>query len=482
MPAAGVASAFASGLAMWSTSPSGDGLTPAQIAHAYGFDKIQFAGGISGDGTGQTIAVVDEYDDPKMLNSTDANFASSDLHMFDLQFNISEHSGFFRKVGVDQSGNVTNLLPQAAGNSGAAIETAMDVEWVHALAPGANIVLVEANSDGQIVTALSAAANVPGVSVVSLSFGAPESNAASLGWYPAFESIGAEHPSVTFVVSSGDEHNGEVVDYPATSPYALAVGGTEFYASSYPVVDPAGDYVSEQVWNQGVNDASAGGFSALTAAPSWQTGITGSQARATPDVSFHGYGSCYVYDSYDSPSAPWSENGGTSVAAPSWAALIGIADQGASIAAGGFSSLGRSVIPALYATYENPQWYSMTFHDITVGNNNYYMAGTGYDLASGLGTPKADMLASWLGQDLPTPTLLSPAAGAFLNTTNPTFQWTPVAGALLPGSSHRQYGRRRRGPAIRVFDRIRCRAISRSPPARRLFRTQLYVFCLVRIP
>ena len=114
-------------------------MTPAQIAHAYGFDKIQFSGGISGDGSGQTIAIVDEYDDPKMVNSGNSNFASSDLHMFDLQFGIAEHSGFFRKVGVDQSGNVTSVLPQPAGNSGAAIETAMDVEWVHALAPGANI-------------------------------------------------------------------------------------------------------------------------------------------------------------------------------------------------------------------------------------------------------------------------------------------------------------------------------------------------------
>jgi subtilase family serine protease len=407
-----------------------DGLTPAQISHAYGFDKIQFAGGIRGDGTGQTIAIVDEFDDPKMVDSSDLTFASSDLHMFDLQFGIAEHSGFFRKMGVDQSGNVTTTLPQAAGTSGTALETAMDVEWIHALAPGANIILVEANSDAQIVTALSAAAKIPGVSIVSLSFGAPENMADSLTWYPAFESIGAQHPGVTFVVSSGDEHNGEIVDYPSTSPWALSVGGTQFYASSYPVVDPAGDYVSEEAWNQGQSNATSGGPSTLFSAPSWQSGITGSSFRTTPDVSFHGYGSCYVYDSYDYPSSPWLTSGGTSVAAPSWAALIAIANQGASLKAGTTSSLGHAVIPALYAAYQNSQWYSMAFHDITVGDNNYYSAGTGYDWVTGLGTPKAEVIADWLGQNVPAPTLLAPAAGAFLNTTSPTFQWTPVDTAI----------------------------------------------------
>ncbi len=123
------------GLAMAASLPA-DGLTPAQIRHAYGFDLIQFAGGIQGDGSGQTIAIVDELDDPKLLNSSDANFASSDLHMFDLQFGIAEHAGFFKKMGVDANGNATTTLPAAAGNTGLAIETSMDVEWVHAARAG----------------------------------------------------------------------------------------------------------------------------------------------------------------------------------------------------------------------------------------------------------------------------------------------------------------------------------------------------------
>ena len=265
------------------TLPSG-GLTPAQIEHAYGFDQIQFAGGIQGDGSGQTIAIVDELDDPMLVNSSDANFASSDLHAFDLQFGIAEHSGFFKKMGVDTSGNATNTLPTVAGTTGLAVETSMDVEWVHALAPGANIILIEAANDAQIVTALSAAANISGVSVVSLSFGAPETDAesSSLGWYPAFETIGSQHPGVTFVVSSGDEHNGERVDYPSTSSWALSVGGAAFYGTSAPVVDAAGDYVHEEVWNDGPGNASAGGPSSLVAAPSGRVASPGLRIVSPP--------------------------------------------------------------------------------------------------------------------------------------------------------------------------------------------------------
>ncbi len=218
-----------------------------------------------------------------------------------------------------------------------------------------------------------------------------------------------------------------MVDYPSTSPWALSVGGAAFYATSQPVVDPAGDYVHEEVWNDGPGDASAGGPSSIFLAPTWQSGITGSQYRVTPDVSFHGYGSCYIYDSYDYPSNPWSENGGTSVAAPSWAALITIANQGAQI--GGNSSLGHGAILDLYATYQNSNWYATAFHDVVAGNNNYYSATTGYDYASGLGTPHADAIAEWLGQDVPAPTLVSPPSSV-LTATSATFNWGAVNDAI----------------------------------------------------
>ena len=120
-------------------------------------------------------------------------------------------------------------------------------------------------------------------------------------------------------------------------------------------------------------------------------------------------------------------NGGTSVAAPSWAALIAIANQGAQIS--GVSSLGHAAIPALYATYQNSNWYAMAFHDVVVGNNNYYSAGTGYDYASGLGTPHADAIAEWLGQDVPAPTLAS-SPPSVLTSANAMFAWGAVTNAI----------------------------------------------------
>jgi hypothetical protein len=409
------------------TLPSG-GLTPLQIAHAYGYDKIQFAGGVVGNGSGQTIAIVDAYDDPALVSSSSANFASSDLHMFDLQFGLPDPPSF---VKVGQTGSTT-ALPAAAALDSYAIETSMDVEWAHALAPAANIVLVEANSDGvDLPTAEATAANWAGVSVVSLSYGAPENQAASLGWYPAFDQIFSQHPNVTFVVSSGDQHEGEAFDYPASSTYALAVGGTEFVSTTTPVVDPEGDYVTEDAWNEGRDEASGGGISSLEAPAYWQPTVTGdSTQRTVPDVAFHAFGSCYVYDSYDYPSSPWSASGGTSVAAPSWAALVAIADQGYDLSTGSTVGLGYHAIDELYKTYSESLWYSMAFHDITAGNNNFYNALTGYDLTTGLGTPHADVIAGWLGQSLPAPTATSPTNASTVNTTTPTLQWSAVSDAV----------------------------------------------------
>ena len=120
-------------------------------------------------------------------------------------------------------------------------------------------------------------------------------------------------------------------------------------------------------------------------------------------------------------------NGGTSVAAPSWAALITIANQGAHIS--GVSALGHAAIPALYATYQNSDWYATAFHDVVAGDNNYYAAATGYDYASGLGTPHADAIAEWLGQDVPAPTLVSPPS-SILTSTSATFNWGAVNDAI----------------------------------------------------
>ena len=104
-------------------------------------DQVRTAYGIIGDGTGQTIAIIDALDDPKFVNSTDPTFNNSDLHKFDQQFNLPDPPSFTK---VNQFGQPGPLPEQAdAAQSG---ETALDVEWAHAIAPNASIILVEANS------------------------------------------------------------------------------------------------------------------------------------------------------------------------------------------------------------------------------------------------------------------------------------------------------------------------------------------------
>jgi subtilase family serine protease len=123
-----VAAVAVGGVAPLSTAgPSG--MTPTQVRHAYGFDKISF-GGIVGDGSGTTIAIVDAYDDPKIAN---------DLHQFDVKFGLPDPT--FTKV------NQTGGTAYPTADRGWSTEIALDVEWAHAVAPGANILLVEANDN-----------------------------------------------------------------------------------------------------------------------------------------------------------------------------------------------------------------------------------------------------------------------------------------------------------------------------------------------
>src|SRR5262245_54776656 len=164
------------------------GVTPAQIRHAYGFDQISFNNGaIAGDGSGMTIAIVDAYDDPNI---------AGDLHQFDLQFGLPDPT--FTKV--NQSGGTT--LP--AANAGWASEIALDVEWAHAIAPKASILLVEAssNSYANLFAAVRYAARQPGVAVVSMSFGGGEFSGETS--YDSSFVTPSGHAGVTFIASSGD--------------------------------------------------------------------------------------------------------------------------------------------------------------------------------------------------------------------------------------------------------------------------------------
>jgi hypothetical protein len=350
-----------------STGPTGT--TPSQIRQAYGFNKITFANGtVTGDGSGTTIAIVDAYDDPNIAN---------DLHQFDVRFGLPDPT--FKKV--NENGGTS--MPAADG--GWASEIALDVEWAHAIAPKASILLVEASdaSFGNLLTAEQYAASQPGVVVVSNSWGGGEFSGENS--YDSSFTTPSGHAGVTFVVASGD--SGAPASYPATAPTVLSAGGTTLN------LDSSGNILSESAWS-----GSGGGISAYEAQPSFQKGIVTQTTtrRANPDVSYDAdpYTGFPVYDSYNNgTAAPWSQFGGTSDAAPQWAALIAIADQGRAVA--GLSSLDG-------ATQTLPMLYSLPatdFHDITTGSSTgspHESAGPGYDLATGRGTPVANLIVSGL--------------------------------------------------------------------------------------
>jgi hypothetical protein len=355
-----------------SSGPSG--LSPGQIRHAYGFDTITFAGGsVAGDGSGQTIAIIDAFDDPALVSSTDPNFANSDLHKFDATFGLPDP--VFTKV--NQNGGTS----YPTGDTGWALEISLDVEWAHVVAPKANILLVEASNNGSnnLNAGVQWAARQPGVVAVSMSWGGGEFSGES-GTDGVYTKPNG-HAGVAFLASSGD--SGAPPIYPSISPNVISVGGTTLS------VDSSGNWLSESGWS-----GSGGGISSFEAQPSYQHSVVtqSSTMRTSPDVAYDSNPATGVpvYDSYtNGTSAPWSQVGGTSAAAPQWAGLIAIVDQGRAV--NGASALdGRSqILPALY---QIPQ---TDFHDITTGTstgNPNYSAGPGYDLVTGRGTPIAPLV------------------------------------------------------------------------------------------
>jgi subtilase family serine protease len=370
-----------SGLHPFATSsPTGE--APATIRHAYGADAVTF-GSLTGDGSGQTIAIVDAFDLPT---------AASDLAAFDAFYGLAAPPTFKK---VNQTGGTS--LPAADARGGWGVEIALDIEWAHAVAPKANILLVEANSasDTNLYTVVDTARNSAGVTAVSMSWGGDESSADSAN--DDHFTTPSGHGSVTFLASSGD--NGaysdtgstiKIVGYPAVSPNVVGVGGT------FLTTGTGGSYVSESGWSNGTSSntqgGSGGGISKYFGQPSYQAGVVtqSSTFRTVPDVAFDAdpNSGASIYDTYDNGSStPWDQVGGTSLAAPMWAGVIAVANQGRAL--NGLGSLdGRAdTLPKLYALP------STDFHDVTTGNNGY-AAGAGYDLVTGRGSPVVNKLVA----------------------------------------------------------------------------------------
>jgi subtilase family serine protease len=347
--------------------------TPAQVRHAYGFDQV------SATGAGQTIAIVDAYDDPNI---------GGDLARFDAQFGLPAAS--LTKVRINSP----------AVNSGWAGEISLDVEWAHAIAPAAKILLVEARSASltDLLTAVDYARSQPGVVAVSMSWGSNEFTGEA--GYDYHFTTPAGHAGITFVASAGDSGAANGPEWPAASPNVLGVGGTSLRLSG------SGAYAQETGWADG-----GGGTSQLEAEPPFQSGVETTGFRDSPDVAYDADPSTgfLVYDSVPNSAgqAGWFVYGGTSAGAPQWAALLALADQGRAQA--GLGSLAN----AQATVYSLP---AADFHDVTSGNNGF-AATAGYDLVTGLGTPNAPLLLNDL---LHAGTVTSSGTQKSTSTTKPT--------------------------------------------------------------
>src|SRR5262249_2364844 len=251
----------------------------------------------------------------------------------------------------------------------------------HALAPGANIVVVEAASTdlNSLLHAVDVARNQPGVVAVSMSWGGNEFPGESS--YDGYFTTPAGHNGITFVNASGDSSAFAGAQWPSTSPNALSVGGTSLYT------DAAGDFLGEAGWY-----GSGGGYSNFESEPSYQSGVQSSGVRTFPDVAAVGDPLTGVWVYSMAPSTGqggWQAVGGTSVGAPIWAGLIAVADQGRSYAGTGSLDGASQPLPALHPAA------SYTFHQPVSGYNGYSVQ-SGYNLVTGLGSPGSPTLIAAL--------------------------------------------------------------------------------------
>src|SRR5580700_2221840 len=340
--------------------PGGDGKTPTgytpqQMLHAYGVDQIP------NQGAGQIIGIVDGFDYPSV---------ESDLGVFTTQFNLP--------ACTKANGCLTVIYatgtkpPPNAGWSG---ETSLDVQWAHAIAPQAKILLVEA-PNGTVKALLEAVpvAVQNGATTVNMSWGTNNEPPNEQKMDPLY----FNDPSVTYINASGDSGI-NLFGYPGASPLVVGAGGTTLK------LDSNGNILNEVAWS-----GSGGGESVYLPEPSYQEGAQSSGKRGVPDVAYDANPATGV-PVYDSEAGDWGQIGGTSASSPQWCAIVAIAN---SIRAGmGKGTIGTNFLNVVYA---NPA----AFHDITKGSNGTCGtecdAGPGYDFVTGLGSPMAPQVVDAL--------------------------------------------------------------------------------------
>jgi hypothetical protein len=406
------------------------GFTPNQIREAYGVNDLASSGGL--DGSGQTIAIVIIDDDPNLLDSTDPLFKYSDLAQFDAEMGLPDPPSL-TIVGAGPNGTVAPRPTAEDPTGGSEREESLDVEWAHAIAPAANIVVVECDGSSDPLTQLAdlmqgvvTASDQPGVSVVSMSWGLNEGtnngtvsqNVENL-YDPDFIKSG-----VTFVAASGDFGTSDA-SYPAFSPYVVAVGGTSLALNS------DGTYNSEIGWSfQPASlfptNASGGGESRYETEPFYQSAVQSSDFRTIPDVAWLGdpQTSVLTYDAYNAGANTnfLQPVAGTSLATPMWAGLIALVNQDR-------LKLGHPLLNESGPTETLADLYSLPsedFNDNLGGNNGtsglsaILTDPTTYNLETGLGSPNVDLLVPNMAAAI-TPTQLAitvQPAGSVLAANN----------------------------------------------------------------
>jgi subtilase family serine protease len=391
---------------------------PYQIRHAYNIDALINAGF---DGAGKTIVIVDAFQNPNIVLELNTYIAFYGLPSLNGLGGSSNPSlGTFTQIAPD---GLTAFVPGNADMTSWAVEISLDVLWAHAIAPGANIVLVLAKSDADadIQSAQKYAIDNHLGDVISQSFGENESCMESMLLAQQHQLFAnATMDNITIFASAGDNGAAQLTcdgsslvqaaSTPASDPLVTAVGGTELHAAGYCLMvlgcDPAanplpGTYEGEIAWNEVASGigATGGGFSVLYDEPSYQKGtIHGGKQRGVPDVSYNAAVLHGVLTYLDVPGlAPgFYLVGGTSAGSPQWAAILAIADQKAGYDLGFINK-------ALYHIGQAPPHYSASLFDVTSGNNSIdgvvgFNAGPGWDATTGLGSPKTDQLVNYLIQ------------------------------------------------------------------------------------
>jgi subtilase family serine protease len=370
---------------------------PDQIRAAYAIQPL-LNKGITGKG--RTIVIIDAFSPPGV---------ASDLATFDAAWGLADP-------------NLTIIAPQGTtpfdindpDQNGWAGEIDLDTQWSHVVAPGANIVLVEAKTDddADILAATQYAVKHQLGDVISQSFGEDErcvDPSIARAQHQLFTQATAQ--GITLIASTGDEGaalptcDGSsyslAASSPAVDPLVLAVGGTSLTADGV-----TGAYGSETVWNESdeFGAAGGGGYSVLVRRPAYQDGLNHNTGRGVPDVSYNAgiNGGVIAFDGQDGAGGNFYIFGGTSSGSPQWAGLTVLAAQLAHRRLG-------SLNPALYAVGRT-RLAPALLRDITVGDNTYsfvndanvtvtipgYAATRGWDAASGLGTPIASGVVPYL--------------------------------------------------------------------------------------